>query len=273
MLCGTPIGNLSDSTARLGTALAEADVIFAEDTRRTGTLLRHLGVERPMRSYFTGNEAQRAAELRERLARGETVALVTDAGMPTVSDPGLAAVRVALGVGATLTVIPGPSAVTAALAVSGLPSDRFVFEGFLPRKGSERKRRLAALDLEERTIVVFSAPSRVGRDLADLRDALDPGRRMAVGRELTKLHEEVWHGTLAEATRRWPENESAIGEFTLVISGATSSTIDPGMLLDEVDAEQAAGMSRSDAVRAVATRHGVSRRELYEAVIRGRGGV
>lgn len=272
VLCGTPIGNLGDATARLATALAAADVIFAEDTRRTATLLRHLGVERPMRSYFAGNEAKRAAELRERLEGGEAVALVTDAGMPTVSDPGLSAVRIALAAGAELSVIPGPSAVSAALAVSGLASERFVFEGFLPRKGGDRKRRLADIASEQRTVVVFSAPSRVGRDLEDLAKVLGDGRQIAVTRELTKLHEEIWHGTLFDAMRRWPSRSTALGEFTLVIAGANPAVADPGVLLSEVDAAEEEGSSRSDAVRAVAQKHGVSRRKLYDAAIRGRGG-
>jgi 16S rRNA (cytidine1402-2'-O)-methyltransferase len=272
VLCGTPIGNLSDSTQRLATALAEADVVFAEDTRRTSTLLRHLGVERPMRSYFAGNEAQRSSELRERLESGEVIALVTDAGMPTVSDPGLSAVRIALAADAVVTVVPGPSAVSAALAVSGLASDRFVFEGFLPRKGGDRRRRIAQIAAEERTIVLFSAPSRVARDLAELADALGGERLITVARELTKLHEEIWHGTLDEASRNWPTGGTALGEFTLVIAGANPAVTDPGMLLAEVDAEEAEGASRSDAVRSVARKHGVSRRALYDAAIRGRGG-
>lgn len=271
VLCGTPIGNLGDVTQRLATALADADVVFAEDTRRTGTLLHHLGVDRPMRSYFAGNEAQRSEELHARLSAGETVAMVSDAGMPTVSDPGLSAVRVAVSVDAEITVVPGPSAVSAALAVSGLPSDRFVFEGFLPRKGGERRRRLDELAREQRTLVVFSAPARVGDDLRDLAAALGDDRPITVTRELTKLHEEVWRGTLATATQRWPAGQRALGEFTLVVAGAAPEQSDPGVLLDEVDREEAGGASRSDAVRTVAARHDVSRRELYQAVIRGRG--
>ena len=144
--------------------------------------------------------------------------------------------------------------------------------GFHPGKGSDRTRRLAALASEQRTMVLFSAPGRVGRDLADLADALGSDRPAAVGRELTKLHEEVWHGTLDEALRRWPRDAKAVGEFTLVVAGADPESADPGMLLAEVDAEEAAGRSRSDAVRVVASRHDVSRRALYEAAIRGRGG-
>ncbi len=272
VLCGTPIGNLGDASRRLAEVLGEADVVFAEDTRRTGTLLRHLGVDRPMRSYFAGNEAQRSAELRERLDQGETVALLTDAGMPSVSDPGLSAVRIAVAASADVTVVPGPSAVSAALAVSGLPSDRFVFEGFLPRKGGDRRKRLRALATEPRTAVVFSAPSRVGLDLRDLAEALGAERQIAVTRELTKLHEEIWRGTLGDASRNWTPEGTALGEFTLVVAGAEAASVDPGMLLDEVDAAQSAGASRSDAIRAVAERHDVSRRELYDAVIKGRGG-
>jgi 16S rRNA (cytidine1402-2'-O)-methyltransferase len=272
VMCGTPIGNLGDASRRLAEVLGKADVVFAEDTRRTATLLRHLDVDRPMRSYFAGNEAQRSAELRDRLERGETVALVTDAGMPSVSDPGLSAVRVAVAAGADVTVVPGPSAVSAALAVSGLPSDRFVFEGFLPRKGGDRRRRLGVLAGESRTSVVFSAPSRVGRDLKDLADACGSDRQITVTRELTKLHEEVWRGTLGDAAKRWVQGTSALGEFTLVVAGADAAQTDPGMLLAEVDDALAAGASRSDAIRTVAERHDVSRRELYDAVIKGRGG-
>ena len=272
-MCGTPIGNLGDVSRRLAETLEAADVVFAEDTRRTGTLLRHLDVDRPMRSYFAGNEAQRSAELRERLEGGETVALVTDAGMPSVSDPGLSAVRVAIAAGAEVSVVPGPSAVSTALAVSGLPSDRFVFEGFLPRKGGDRRRRLGMLAVEPRTSVIFSAPNRVGRDLRDLAETLGSDRQVTVTRELTKLHEEVWRGTLGDAARRWEPEGTALGEFTRVVAGADAARVDPGTLLAEVDAAQDAGSSRSDAIRAVAERHDVSRRELYDAVINGRGGV
>lgn len=270
-LCATPIGNLDDASPRLASTLDGCDVVFCEDTRRTAQLLRRLGVSAPLRSYFAGNEADRAVELSARIAAGDTVGLVTDAGMPGVSDPGYSAVRAALDAGGRVSVVPGPSAVTAALAASGIPAERFVFEGFLPRRGRERRDRLEALAAEERAVVVFSAKTRLATDLTDLAEALGGDRQVAVGRELTKLHEEVWRGTLATATQRWPAGQRALGEFTLVVAGAAPEQSDPGVLLDEVDREEAGGASRSDAVRTVAARHDVSRRELYQAVIRGRG--
>lgn len=168
ILCATPIGNLGDAPPRLGEALTSASVVYAEDTRRSRVLLRHLGVDRPLRSFFVGNEATRSEELAGRLQRGETVALVTDAGTPAVADPGFTAVRAAIEVGAEVTVVPGPSAVTAALAVSGLPTDRFVFEGFLPRSGKERRSRLESLAVESRTTILFAAAGRLVDDHAIL---------------------------------------------------------------------------------------------------------
>ena len=224
ILCATPIGNLSDVSQRLRSTLEGADKVYAEDTRRTKTLLRHFGIERSLRSYFAGNEDDRAAEIAAAVTGGLTVALVTDAGMPTIADPGHSAVKAALAAGAEVTVVPGPSAVTAALAVSGLPSERFVFEGFLPRKGKARRERLMALAGERRTIVVFAAPSRLARDLESLRTSLGSDRAIAVTRELTKLHEEVWRGSLAEAVAQWAGDGVARGEFTLVVAGATRST-------------------------------------------------
>ncbi len=175
ILCASPIGNLADAPPRLAEALTSADLVYAEDTRRARILLGHLGVSRPVRSYFVGNEAERAAELAGRLADGETVALLTDAGVPTISDPGLSAVRAALEAGAVVTGVPGPSAVTMAVAVSGFPADRFAFEGFLPRRGERRAERLAALAGEPRTLVLFCSPGRLAADLADLAAALGAG--------------------------------------------------------------------------------------------------
>jgi len=163
VICATPIGNLEDASPRLRETLAGADVVFAEDTRRTGKLLERLGVDAKLRSFFLGNEQKRSIEIRSRLEQGETIALVSDAGMPAISDPGVAAVRAARSVDAVVSVVPGPSAVTAAIAVAGLGGDRFVFEGFLPRSGEERQRRVAVASTDDRPVVLFSAPSRVGR--------------------------------------------------------------------------------------------------------------
>jgi 16S rRNA (cytidine1402-2'-O)-methyltransferase len=244
--------------------LRTADVVFAEDTRRSRVLMDAAGASAPMRSYFAGNEQARGQELADRLrAGGETVALVTDAGMPAISDPGLSAVRVAVEVGAQVTAVPGPSAATMAVALSGLPSDRFVFEGFLPRKGADRKKRLAALAGEGRTAVLFVAPSRLGADLAALAGALGPDRPLAVTRELTKLHEEVWRGTLGEALEEWSERE-ARGEFTIVIGGAPPviPTLDEALLVAR--GLIADGMSRADAARRAAEESGVAKRLIYE---------
>ena len=272
ILCATPIGNLGDAPPRLKEAIAVADIVYAEDTRRSSKLLEALGVEQTLRSYFAGNEAARSSELAGHLADGATVVLLTDAGTPSISDPGLSAVHAAITVGAGVTVVPGPSAVTAALAVSGLPSERFVFEGFLPRKGGGRATRLAALATETRTAVLFAAKGKVARDLRDLADVLGADRTVVVVRELTKLHEEVWRGTLGEAALRWSETVAPRGEFTLVISGAVESDPEPADLLAAVADLEAAGVSRSEAVRQVAGLRGVSRRELYEMVIKGRAG-
>lgn len=272
ILCATPIGNLGDAPPRLREAIADADFVYAEDTRRSSKLLHALGVEQTLRSYFAGNEAERSSELAGRLREGATIVLLTDAGTPSISDPGLSAVNAAVAAGADVTVVPGPSAVTAALAVSGLPTERFVFEGFLPRKGGERTSRLTALANETRTVVLFAGKGKVARDLADLASALGIDREVAVARELTKLHEEVWRGTLGDAARRWGETVTPRGEFTLVIAGAVEHIPEPDDLLEAVANLESAGTSRSEAVREIAGLHGVSRRELYEAVIKGRAG-
>jgi len=271
ILCASPIGNLADAPPRLAEALRSADLIYAEDTRRARILLGHLGVSRPVRSYFVGNEAQRSVELAGRLAAGETIALLTDAGVPGISDPGLSAVRAALELGAAVTGVPGPSAVTLAVAVSGLPADRFVFEGFLPRPAGKRAERLSGLAGEPRTLVLFCSPGRLAADLADLVAALGGDRRCAVCRELTKLHEEVWRGSLGAASRHWEESP-ARGEVTLVIGGAPGGEPDLGAALAEVEELVAAGMALSAACRMVAEQRGVRRRALYEAATARRAG-
>lgn len=267
ILCATPIGNLGDASTRLASELAGADIIYAEDTRRAAILLRALDVRAKARSFFVGNEQRRSEELGMKLQAGETVALITDAGMPAIADPGLSAVRAALGVGAEVTVVPGPSAVTAALAVSGLPAERFVFEGFLPRKGKDRAHRLAELEAEERTIVLFSAKSRVGDDLRALSDALGAERSVVIAREMTKVFEEVWRGGLAEAAAHWAAQEPR-GEFTLVVAGAEPKELDLETAIGTVQTAIGQGSSMTDAVRSVANEYSLSRRDLYEAVLR-----
>ncbi len=265
-LCGTPIGNLADLSERAAETLRTADVILAEDTRRTGRLLQHLGVSVPMKSFFAGNEKARLELLRRELEDGSSVVLVSDAGMPVVSDPGASAVEVAVDVGAAVHVVPGPSAVVTALVVSGFDGDRFVFDGFLPRKGRERAVAIERVAVEQRTVVLFAAPSRVAADLGDLA-AVDPERRVVVTRELTKMYEEIWRGSLVEAADHWSTQGTAKGEFTLVIEGAPERAISIDDALVAVSALIAEGSSTSDAVRSVATDLGVSRRALYERVL------
>ncbi|MFQ5555100.1 MAG: SAM-dependent methyltransferase, partial [Acidimicrobiia bacterium] len=198
----------------------------------------------------------------------EVVALVTDAGTPTVSDPGATAVAAAVAAGAVVTVVPGPSAVTAALAVAGFDADRFVFEGFLPRKGPPRSERLDALAAERRTAVVFLSPHRAGADLADLAETLGEGRLVVVARELTKLHEEVWRGTLGEAAEHW--GPGAKGELTIVVAGVDPPAADLDAAVRDALAEIEAGVRPSEAVRRAARAHGVARSVLYDLVLAGR---
>jgi 16S rRNA (cytidine1402-2'-O)-methyltransferase len=265
ILCATPIGNLSDASPRLAEALGNADLILAEDTRRSSTLLRSLGVEKPLRSYFAGNENRRAAELVGLLKEGKTIALITDAGTPAISDPGVSAVSAAREAGAAITVVPGPSAVTAALSVSGLPSERFIFEGFLPKKGPERDRRLASLATETRTAVLFVAPHQLIDDLKGLA-SVAPDRPLCIARELTKMFEEIQWSTPATAAEVWTGRE-ILGEFTLVLGGGDPVGPDLEVSVVAVLAEIDTGAQMSDAVRTVASRSGVSRRALYEEVL------
>lgn len=267
-VCATPIGNLGDVSERLVATLAAVDVVFAEDTRRTGRLLSALGVDTPLRSFFTGNERERSSELARRLAAGENVALVSDAGTPAISDPGLLAVREATRVGAQVVPIPGPSSVTALLSVSGLPADRFVFDGFLPRKKKERAHRLEELVTETRTAVVFVSPHRAAADLADLAQALGPERGVVVGRELTKLHEEVWPSTLGEAADRFA-GEAPKGELVVAIAGAPAPSGDLAGAVAAARAAITAGARTKEAARQAADAHGVSRKAVYDGVVDG----
>jgi 16S rRNA (cytidine1402-2'-O)-methyltransferase len=272
VLCGAPIGNVADASPRLARALADADVVAAEDTRRLARLARELDVRiRRTVSYHDANEAARARELLALIAAGQTVALVTDAGMPGVSDPGFRLVALAAEAGVEVTVVPGPSAVTAAVALSGLPSDRWCMEGFLPRKAGERRSRLAELADERRTLVLFEAPHRLGATLADLAAAFGGERRAVACRELTKTYEEVRRGSLAELAA-WAAGEVR-GELTLVVAGAAERTAEaaPDALADEVAAREAAGATRKDAIAETARARGVQKRVVYDAVVARRG--
>jgi 16S rRNA (cytidine1402-2'-O)-methyltransferase len=271
VLAATPIGRAADASPRLAEELAGAAVVAAEDTRRLRRLCADLGMQVSGRvvSYFEGNESARTPALLEALLAGERVVLVTDAGMPSVSDPGYRLVAAAVAAGVRVTAVPGPSAVLTALAVSGLPVDRFCFEGFLPRKAGERARRLEGLAEEERTMVFFEAPHRTATALAAMAAVLGAERPAAVCRELTKTHEEVARGTLAHLVT-WAE-AGVRGEVTIVVGGgrrATPSTA-PDDLRAAVARAEGAGTTRKDAIAAVARAAGVPKREVYDLVHRG----
>ena len=269
VLAGAPIGRSDDASPRLAAALASAELVAAEDTRRLHRLCADLGVVLTGRvvSYFEGNEAQRTPDLLAALRAGQRVVLVTDAGMPTVSDPGYRLVAAAAAEDLPVTCVPGPSAVTTALAVSGLPTDRFCFEGFLPRKAGERRARLGELQADRRTTVLFEAPHRLADALADMAAVLGPERRAVVCRELTKTYEEVVRGTLPELVV-WAAG-GVRGEVTLVLEGAPAPTVDltPTELVRQVGVREAAGLTRKEAIVAVASETGLPRRDVYDAVV------
>ena len=267
ILVGTPIGNLGDISPRAVEALRDADVIAAEDTRRTRPMLTALGIPAGGRlvSFHGPHEAELAAKLVARIVeRGERLVCVTDAGMPGISDPGERLVTAALAAGVAVEVVPGPSAALAALVVSGLPTARFVFEGFLPRKGRQRAVRLAELKAEERTVVLFEAPHRLEATVADLAVALGPDRPVAVAREITKRFETVWRGTLGQAVSE--EGPEARGEQVIVLGPAppaVGAEPDDEEIESALRAELAAGASTRDAATVVANRLGVTRRRAY----------
>jgi 16S rRNA (cytidine1402-2'-O)-methyltransferase len=267
VLIATPIGNLGDLSPRAVEELARADVVCCEDTRRTGRLLQHAGVR--ARELLVVNDHTETAAIGRvlgRLAEGGRVAVVTDAGMPGISDPGERLVAAAVGDGHAVLVVPGPSAAVTALVGSGLPTGRFVFEGFLPRKGQARDDRLRELAAERRTVVCYEAPHRIRRTLDDLASVFGPTRRIAVARELTKLHEEIWRGTLEEA-REWAAKDPR-GELVLVIDGAPDAApATDDALLDALRTQLALGVSVKDAAHAVANAFGASRRSVYELAL------
>jgi 16S rRNA (cytidine1402-2'-O)-methyltransferase len=269
ILAATPIGNLGDASRRLVEVLEAAPVVAAEDTRTAQRLFAGLGIANRPRlvALHDHNEKQVSAELVER-AREQDLVVLTDAGMPTVSDPGYGLVAAAAEAGVTVTAIPGPSAVLTALAVAGMPTDRFTFEGFVARKPGERARALAALHAEPRTMVFFEAPTRVAQTLADMATAFGADRRAAVCRELTKLHEEVARGTLAELTT-WAE-DGVRGEVVIVVAGAAAREVSPDDALAQVRALVEGGTRLKDAAREVAEATGLSSRELYQAALAAR---
>ena len=266
VLAATPIGDPQDAPPRLARLLAEADVVAAEDTRRLRRLAAALGVEPRGRlvSHHEHNEQSRSPELVAAALDGAVVLVVTDAGMPSVSDPGLRVVRAAIEAGVQVTAVPGPSAVLTALALSGLATDRFCFEGFLPRKPGERRRALEALAGERRTMVFFEAPHRVAATLADMASVLGADRRAALCRELTKTYEEVRRSTLAALAEG--AAEGVLGEITLVVAGAPAAEVaDVADLVPAVLERVAAGERLKDAAAAVAAEAGANKRELYNA--------
>jgi 16S rRNA (cytidine1402-2'-O)-methyltransferase len=271
VLAGTPIGDVSDASVRLGRTLVGADVVAAEDTRRLRRLTSELGIQLSGRvvSYFEGNERERTPELLQALLDGQTVVVVTDAGMPSVSDPGYRLVAAAIEADVHVTAVPGPSAVLTALALSGLPVDRFTFEGFLPRKPGERARRLGELKDEPRTMVFFEAPHRLTQSLEAMADAFGADRRTAVCRELTKTYEEVKRGPLDELVT-WSK-EGVRGEITLVVAGADPHKVMTAEdLAREVAQDEEAGTPRKQAISDVAKRFNVPKRTVYDAVLAAR---
>lgn len=270
MLAATPLGDVRDASPRLSEALATADVIAAEDTRRLRSLTAALDVSPVGRvvSFYEDVETARLPKLLESLQSGETVVLVTDAGMPSVSDPGFRLVAACVEADVPVTCLPGPSAVTTALALSGLPCDRFCFEGFAPRKPGERAKWLGSLKNEPRTVVFFESPHRLASTLSDAADVLGPDRRAAVCRELTKTYEEVKRGHLPDLAA-WA-TEGVKGEITVVLAGAPPRSVSVADLISEVSSRVAAGERLKSAAAEVAEATGVSKKELYDAVLASR---
>ncbi len=266
----TPIGNLEDLTRRAERVLGEVDRVLAEDTRRTGLLLKHLGIKRPLVSFHQHNEAARQAQVLEWLATGEDLALVSDAGTPLVSDPGARLVEAVAAAGHDVVPIPGPSAVLAALVSAGIPAERFTFFGFTPRKGRERASTLQRVAGSEETVVLFESPERLRALLTALRDVCGPTRRVTVARELTKLHESVVRGTLDEVLRYYEEQDGVRGEVTVVVAPSPDSGPDESRVEDEARALARtlleAGTAPSRVARELARHTGLTRNRAYALV-------
>ncbi len=267
-IVGTPIGNLEDMTFRAVRILRQVDLIAAEDTRHTGKLLHHFQIDTPQMSYHAHNNRYRVPELLQRLRDDGTIALVSDAGMPGISDPGYELVRACREAGVAVSPIPGPSAGVAALSASGLPTDQFVFEGFLPVKGAPRRDRLAALKAEPRTLLLYEAPHRLRQTLGDLKEILGSERRLILARELTKRYEEFWQGSIAAAVERYTE-QTPQGEFTLVVAGGESKApaLSEADITSELRRLLAQGLSHSDASRQLAQQADLPRRHVYQLAL------
>ena len=264
MLVATPIGNMGDLSPRAVEALRTAALVCCEDTRRTGKLLHLAGISARMAVANEHTEAARVDEVLELLSGGHDVAVVSDAGTPGISDPGERLVKAVLAAGHAVTAVPGPAAVVMALVMSGIDSTRFVFEGFLPRSGGERTERLAEVAAERRTTVMYEAPHRIVRTVQDLHRTCGPDRRIAIARELTKLHEELWHGTLDEAVAHVAETEPR-GEYVVVLAGAApAAAADDDAIRAAILTELGSGATRKDAVATVTARLGAAKRRVYE---------
>lgn len=265
-IVATPIGNLEDITLRALRVLKEASLIACEDTRQTRKLLDHFGIAKPAVSYHDFNEAARAAELVERLKRGENIALVSDAGTPLISDPGYRLVQAAVAAGIPVTPIPGPSAVMGALSAAGLATDSFRFGGFLPPKSSQRRKTLEEQKRENCTLVFYEAPHRILETLEDIA-AVMPARPVVIARELTKMHEEFLRGTAAELHAALAARPSVKGEITLLIGKAETPETDDTPIEEAIAALEAAGVARMDAIKQVAKARGLSKREVYKSTL------
>jgi 16S rRNA (cytidine1402-2'-O)-methyltransferase len=268
-IVGTPIGNLGDMTFRAVQVLQQVSLIAAEDTRHTGKLLHHFQISTPQISYHEHNRISRLPELLERLRQGNAIALVTDAGMPGISDPGYDLVKACAEAGLPVVPIPGVTAAITALSASGLPTDQFVFVGFLPAKGQERRDRLDALPTERRTLILYESPYRLRQTLQDFAEWLGKTRKITIARELTKLHEEFWRGTVAEAIALYATREPQ-GEFTLVVAGADAPSqplLSEAALKAELQGLLNEGLSRSQASRQLAQQTSLSRRQIYQLAL------
>lgn len=272
-LCATPIGNLEDMSRRVLRVLGEVDLVAAEDTRHTLKLFSHFDIHTPLTSYHEHNKKSKGEQLLQQLLEGKNIALVSDAGLPGVSDPGEELVALAVDAGVAVVPLPGPSAALTALVASGLPTGRFVFEGFLPARGKQRRQRLEELKGEKRTIILYESPHRIKATLTELAAVLGE-RRGAVARELTKKYEEIRRGTLSELLE-WCRANNPRGEYTLVLEGAgeeapsaESSPPDAGQVVELVLELEARGVARNEAIKKAARQSGINRRELYDLIAR-----